>query len=55
MNSVLVWILVYVNGYNVVSYSPPMATLNSCEFLQKQVSEMRWNASGKCVQIEVKQ
>ena len=56
MNSVLVWILVTVGGYNgnEVTYSPPMADLATCEFLKKLVTEnTKSNAAPRCVQIKM--
>ena len=50
MKTLLVWILVTTGGYNgnVVSYSPPLADLKSCEFLMQNVP-----TSGKCIQVRI--
>lgn len=62
MNTVLVWVLVSVGGYdgNQVTYSPPMPDLVACEFLQKSASDIftsRTSLPGKvrsrCVQIRI--
>jgi hypothetical protein len=49
MNTILVWVLVV--GQHSVTFSPPMADLQSCEFLKKEVTEGTiWS---KCVQIRM--
>jgi hypothetical protein len=56
MNSVLVWILITVGGYNgnTVTYSPPMTDLATCEFLKKSVTEnTERNVRPRCVQIKM--
>ena len=57
MNTILVWVLVTATaaGSNqVFTYSPLMADLESCEFLQKQVFSMGTNyTKSKCVQIKI--
>jgi hypothetical protein len=60
MNTILVWILITVGGYNgnEVSYSPPMADLESCQRLKNSFNELRregsrWSASSQCVQIRI--
>ena len=52
MNTILVWVLVTVGGYNSnqVVYSPPMSDLATCEFLQKNMPD---NIRSKCVQIRM--
>lgn len=56
MNTILVWILVTVGGYNSnqVVYSPPMPDLATCQFLQKNMLEISPYATrSKCVQIRM--
>lgn len=58
MNTILVWVLISVGGYNGndVVYSPQMVDLESCERLQKSVSATarpdRYTRTS-CVQIKV--
>jgi hypothetical protein len=54
MNTILVWVLITVGGYNgnEVSYSPPMADLESCQRLEKVVREGKYNFT-QCVQIRI--
>ena len=53
MNTILVWVLVTVGGYNSseVNYSPPLADLTSCQRLLDSVAGMPRRA--QCVQISV--
>ena len=53
MNTILVWVLVTVGGYNSnqVVYSPPMLDLATCQFLQKTMSDT--HIRGRCVQIRM--
>ncbi len=57
MNTVLVWVLVSVGGYNVseVVYSPPMQDEASCEIVQKTITDAAKynNISTRCVQIKM--
>jgi len=55
MNTILVWILVTVGGYNSnqVVYSPPMPDQATCEFLQKNMPETPTPIRSKCVQIRM--
>lgn len=58
MNTILVWILVTVsnNSYRIVSYSPPMADLESCQYLAANlpsVAEADKVYKARCVQVRV--
>jgi hypothetical protein len=55
MNTILVWVLVTVGGYNSnqVVYSPPMHDQATCEFLQKNMPETHGTIRSKCVQIRM--
>jgi hypothetical protein len=55
MNTVLVWVLVTVGGYNgnQVVYSPPMPDLETCEFLKKNTYDITYSrVFGRCIQIK---
>ena len=58
MNSfIMVWVLVTVSPVNLsVAYSPAMADRQTCEFLQKQVSNLPTEPKtvSQCVQIKIK-
>lgn len=53
MNIILVWILVISNpignGNKMVTYSPPLADLESCQLLANLVN----NKSAQCIQVKV--
>ena len=58
MNTILVWVLISVGGYNSnqVTYSPPLADLESCQRIQKAARELadsRFRVYSQCVQIRV--
>lgn len=58
MNTVLVWILVTVSYSSdwIVSYSPPMADLESCQYLAANLPEVAMANKvykAKCVQVKV--
>jgi hypothetical protein len=58
MNTVLVWILVTVNstyyGYKTVTYSPPLADLESCQRLADNVRmDVDRSITTQCVQVRV--
>ncbi len=55
MNTILVWVLVTVGGYNSnqVVYSQPMPDLAMCEFLQKNMPGYSGYVKSKCVQIRM--
>lgn len=55
MNTILVWILVSIGGYNGnnVTYSPPMHELESCLRMQKTVKEFGAQLNTRCVQISI--
>jgi hypothetical protein len=58
MTSILVWVLISVGGYgsNQITYSPPMADLESCQRLQqaaKEVISRPYTIQSQCVQIRV--
>jgi hypothetical protein len=56
MNTILVWIVVTVGGYNgnEVVYSPPMPDLATCEFLKKSTKEYAYSSvNARCVQIKM--
>ena len=52
----LVWVLVTAtidsHGGGSVTYSPPLADLPACEFLQKNLPDPRM-ASTRCIQIRM--
>lgn len=54
MNTMLVWVLVTVGGshLNEVVYSPYLADLQTCEFLQKNIHSIQY-VNSKCIQIKV--
>lgn len=58
MNTVLVWILVTVSYSSswIVSYSPPMADLESCQYLAANLpatSDPNNTYKARCVQVKV--
>lgn len=58
MNTILVWILVTVSHSSdrIVSYSPPMADLESCQYLAANlppVAEANKVYKARCVQVRV--
>lgn len=58
MNTVLVWILVTVNttayDYKTVTYSPPLADLESCQRLSDNViKNVDGSIKTQCVQVRV--
>ena len=58
MNTILVWVLITVGGYNSnqVVYSPPMHDLATCQFLQKNVAAIVDTVSklrSQCVPIRI--
>jgi hypothetical protein len=59
MNTILVWVLITVGGANStqVTYSPPLADLESCQRVQKAAKELtggeRRGSYSQCVQIQV--
>jgi hypothetical protein len=58
MNTILVWILVTANytgnGYRTVTYSPPMADLESCQRMSDVINKKtNVNIVTECVQIRV--
>lgn len=57
MNTVLVWVLVTIGGYNgnQVVYSPPMPDLATCQYLKKSIEEdlkQRYLGRAGCIQIK---
>ena len=57
MNTVALWFLVTVGGYNSnnVVYSPPMKNLATCQFLKKSTEEITpdsFRIRARCIQIE---
>jgi hypothetical protein len=56
MNTVLVWVLVTINstyyGYKTITYSPPVADLESCQRLADNISN-KVNMTTQCVQVRV--
>ena len=56
MNTILVWLLVTVSDgvYNRgnVSYSPPLATLEDCQRIQKNIKNSEF--STMCIQVNMK-
>lgn len=58
MNTILVWVLITVGGYNSnqVVYSPPILDLATCQFLQKNVAAIVDTVSklrSQCVPIRM--
>lgn len=57
MNTILVWILITVNytghGYSTVTYSPPMADLESCQRMADLVNKKSNYIGTQCVQVRV--
>lgn len=57
MNTILVWILITVNytgnGYRTVTYSPPMADLESCQRMADIVNKKSNYIGTQCVQVRV--
>ena len=56
MNTVLVWILITINGtangYRTVTYSPPLADLESCQRMSDLVNKA-YLITTQCVQVRV--
>jgi len=57
MNTVALWFLVSVGGYNgnQVVYSPPMHDLATCQFLKKSTEEIpnpNYYVHSRCIQIK---
>lgn len=53
MTTILVWVLVTAGGYNSnnLTYSPPMADLESCQRVQGYVKDtVHWS---QCIQIRI--
>ena len=54
--SMLVWILVTAavdsHGGGSVNYSPPLADLPACEFLQKNLPDTH-SVSSRCIQVKL--
>ena len=50
MNTILVWVLITAPNNAVMTYSPPLADLETCKFLQKEIPTKFYS---KCVQIKV--
>jgi len=50
MNTILVWVLITAPTNAVMTYSPPLDDLQTCEFLQKQIPTKFYS---KCVQIRM--
>jgi hypothetical protein len=51
---ILAWVLMNMNGYGAVSYSPPVKTVEDCQRLQKFLLERGVNAQrSQCIQINV--
>jgi hypothetical protein len=53
MDTVLVWVLISIGGSvnSEVTYSPPVADLESCQRLQKEVE--KWARRTRCIQIRI--
>ena len=56
MNTVLVWVLVTFSntyyGYKTITYSPPLADLESCQRLADNIRN-QVNITTQCVQVKV--
>jgi hypothetical protein len=56
MNTVLVWVLVTFSntyyGYKTITYSPPVADLESCQRLADNIRN-QVNITTQCVQVKV--
>ena len=57
MNTIVVWYLVTIGGYNSnqVVYSPPMQDLSTCQFLKKSAEETIQSGyilRARCIQIK---
>ena len=50
MNTILVWLLLTAPTSGVMTYSPPLADLETCEFLKQQIPTKFYS---KCVQIRI--
>jgi hypothetical protein len=48
---ILAWLLITTNGSQLVTYSPPVATLEDCQRMQSFVTSRVW--SHQCVQVRV--
>lgn len=55
MKILLVWYLVTVTQLHsgMVAYSPPMPTLQDCEFLKKSLPEYYMQQRSRCIQLNV--
>ena len=55
MTSILVWYLVSISdgssNWGNIQYSPPLATLEDCQRLQKFVDK-RWYTITQCIQVK---
>jgi len=55
MNTVALWYLITVGGYNrnEVIYSPPMLELETCKFVKKSIEETSpYVIATRCIQIK---
>lgn len=54
MNTMLVWILLIApyDGRTVYTFSPPVATIEDCQRMQKFVKESTGRAT-QCIQVKV--
>ena len=50
MNTILVWLLLTAPTNGVMTYSPPLADLETCKFLKQQIPTKFYS---KCVQIRI--
>ena len=51
---ILAWVLVSMNGYGVVNYSPPVETVGECQRLQKFLLERGVGTQrSQCIQVNV--
>ena len=55
VETILVWILVTINPNRIVSYSPPLATLETCQSLQKNLPRdlNEYDTFSRCIQLRV--
>jgi len=52
---ILAWVLMNMDGYGAISYSPPVKTLEDCQRIQKLILDNRRNSqhTSQCIQVNV--
>lgn len=56
MTLIMMWVLITVNDYRVVSYSPPVADLESCQRIARNLPAVATPSDvyrPKCVEVAV--